>query len=157
MKFISIKSSASRDSILDAVKNSERVNSGVKFDEKRGRPIIKVKERGTQLYLTCEMVGGHTKDNGFVIGTFFLGSLKERDGVARLSGIIMTAPFYHLVLIGFCIYFLIQSFIVGGITLVPIILVIFSWFIFKDEFKKQGIIKRFLHRAVRYAENNEEK
>lgn len=154
MKFVRLRSSAPREQILDALKHSDKVNEHVKFDERRGKPQMKLKEKKKTLYMTCEMIGGPSKDNGFLVGTFFLGSLRERSGECRLSGIIMTAPLYHLALLAFCVYFLIQSFIIGGITLVPVILALFSLFLFKDEFKKQGIIKRFIGRAVRYAEKS---
>lgn len=152
MKFVNLRTTASRESIVEAIRSSDKVNERVKFDEKRGRPQMKLRERGSLLYITCEMIGGPSKDNGFFVGTYFLGTLKEKGGECRLSGITLTAPIYHLALIAFCVYFLIQSFIVGGITLVPIILVAFSLYLFKGEFAKQGIIKRFLGRAVRYAE-----
>lgn len=153
MKFVNLRSSAKREDLLDAIKSSGKVNENVKFDEKMGRPAMKVKEKGSTLYVTCELIGGAGgKDNGFLIGTFFLGSLKEKDGESRLRGIILTAPLYHLALIAFCVYFLVQSFIVGGITLVPLLLVGFSYFLYKSEFKKQGIIKRFFARAAKYAE-----
>ncbi len=156
MKFINLKSSASKDALLDAIKNSEKVNERVKFDDKQGRPHIRVKEKKKGgLYITCEMIGGPSKDNGFIVGTFFWGRLTERDGVSRLRGIILTAPLYHLLLIAFCVYFLIQCFIVGGITLVPVFLALFSLVLFKGEFKKQGIIERFFKRAIRFVENNQ--
>lgn len=152
MKFVSLKSAAARDNIIYALGNSEKVNEHVRFDDKRGRPVMKLKKRGKTLFMSCEMIGGPSKDNGFLVGTFFLGRLSERGGECRIRGVLMTAPIYHLALIAFCVYFIIQSFVVGGITLVPVILSLFSLFLFKDEFRKQGIIKRFIYRAVRYAE-----
>ena len=154
MKFVNMKTTVSRECALDAIRNSQKVNENVKFDERRGRPLIKTKEKGSTLFITCEMIGGPSKDNGFLIGSFFLGSLKEKAGEARLRGVIMTAPVYHLILIAFCVYFLVQSIIIGGITLVPLMLVPFSLYLFKGEFSKQGIIKRYLGRALRYAERN---
>ena len=154
MRLVKYHSRASRDAILDALSSSEQVNARVKFDEKRGRPVMHTKEKRGRLKITCEMVGGPSKDNGFLIGSFFLGGIKERNGETTVSGIILTAPIYHLLLIGFCIYFLIQSFLVGGITLVPLFGVIFTLILFKDEYKKQGIIKRFIKRAVRFAEES---
>ena len=127
MKFVNLRSSAKREDLLDAIKSSGKVNENVRFDEKAGRPAIKVKEKGNTLYVTCEMIGGAGgKDNGFLIGTFFLGSLKEKNGESRLRGIILTAPIYHLALIAFCVYFLVQSFVLGGITLVPLLVAGFS-------------------------------
>ncbi len=155
MKFVNIKSSCSREHLYSMLCDSERVNKHVKFDEKTGRPHIKLSERFGLLFMTCEMIGGSGRDNGFLVGTFFVGKLSSKGDGSRLRGLILTAPLYHLALIGFCIYFLIQSFIVGGITLVPILLVVFNYFLFKDEFKKQGIIKRFAHRAARMADEEE--
>lgn len=154
MKLVKLKSSASFEAVMDALSNSDRVNARVKFDEKRGRPVMHTKEKNGRLKITCEMVGGPSKDNGFLIGSFFFGSIKEKDGETSVSGIIMTAPFYHLLLIGFCIYFLVQSFIIGGITLVPLFAVLFTLILFKDEYKKQGIIKRFIKRALRFSEQS---
>ena len=45
--------------------------------------------------------------------------------------------------------FIVQCFRLRGISVVPPILVIFDLFMFKNEFKKQGIIKRYLNRAAR--------
>ena len=156
MKFIKLETTAPREAVLAYLKSSEQVNRGVKFDERRGRPLIKVKDKETssRLSVTCEMIGGPSKDNGFIVGTFFVGKLTEKGGVTRLRGIILTAPIYHLMLIAFCIYFLIQSFVVGGFTLVPIFAVAFTVMLFRDEYKKQGIIQRYFARAIRYAENN---
>jgi hypothetical protein len=152
MKLVKIKTYAPKENLMDAFSNSEEVNARVKFDEKRGRPVIHTKEKSERLKMTCEMVGGPTKDNGFLVGCFFLGGIREKDGERVISGVIMTAPLYHLLLIGFCIYFLIQSIILGGITLVPLFGVLFTFVLFKDEYKKEGIIKRFISRAVKFAE-----
>ena len=156
MKLVRFKTTVPREEVLAALKSSEKVNRGVKFDEKRGRPLIKVKDKETsdRLSVTCEMIGGPSKDNGFIVGTFFAGKLTEKNGVTRLSGIILTAPIYHLLLIAFCIYFLIQSFALGGFTIVPIFAVAFTAMLFRDEYKKQGIIHRYFARAIRYSENN---
>ena len=154
MKLVRFSSHASREAILDALSNSEKVNAKVKFDEKRGRPVMHLKEKAGTLKITCEMVGGPSKDNGFLIGSFFFGGIKEKNGESVVSGIILTAPLYHLLLIGFCIYFLVQSFIVGGITLVPLFGVLFTLILFKDEYKKQGIIKRFIGRALKFSEQS---
>lgn len=154
MKFVNLRAAAPREAVMEAIRSSGKVNEHVKFDERYGRPQMKLRERGNTVYVTCEMVGGPTRDNGFLIGTYFLGRIKEREGECRLSGVITTAPIYHLALIAFCVYFLVQSFIIGGITLVPLILVPFSLYLFKGEFRKQGIIKRYLPRALRYAEEH---
>lgn len=154
MKFVSIKSSARREEIVDALAKSDKVNEHVRFDERRGKPLMKLKSKKSTLYITCEMIGGPAKDNGFIIGSFFLGRVKERAYGSKISGILLTAPLYHLVLLGFCAYFVVRSFEVGGIAPLPFIIAATSLLFFKDEFKKQGLIKRYVHRAVRYAERS---
>ena len=156
MKLVNLSSAASRDTVLDALKNSTKINEKVKFDEKRGRPLIKVRGKNSFLYITCEMIGGPTKDNGFLLGTMFLGTLKEKNGTTRLRGVIVTDPIFHLLLIAFCTYFLIQSFVLGGFTILPAIFSLFTLILYKDEYKKQGIIKRFFGRAFRYVDGSGE-
>lgn len=157
MKFINIKTSANASSVVEAIKSYEKVNAGVKFDEKKGRPAIKIKsfsEKGNckKLALTCEMVGGATRDNGFLVGTYFRGKIVEQEGETIIKGIILTAPVYHLILALLTAFFIYRCISLRGINFVPILMIIFSFIMFKDEFKKQGIISRFLARASRYAE-----
>lgn len=155
MKIVRFETSAPRERVLEAIKNSNEVNRNVKFDDKLGRPLIKVKEKqgSSRIRVTCEMIGGPSKDNGFIVGTFFAGRLTEKNGRTCLSGILLTSPIYHLLVAAFCIYFLVRSILVGGFTVMPIFVVGFTFVLFKDEYKKQGIIHRFFARAIRYAEN----
>ena len=95
------------------------------------------------------MIGGPTKDNGFFVGTYFSGRLSEKDGRTKLKGIITTAPIYHLFLIALVVVFIIQCFRLRGFSVIPPIIIIFDIFMFKNEFKKQGYIKRYLYRAAR--------
>ena len=122
MKFVSIKSSATEKDVVDALGNSEKVNERVQFDERRGRPLMKLKRKKNTLYISCEMIGGPAKDNGFIIGSFFLGRIKQRAYGSKITGILLTAPLYHLVLLGFCTYFLIRSIQVHGIAPLPFII-----------------------------------
>lgn len=158
MKIVKFETSAPRKTVLEAIKDSNEVNRNVKFDDKLGRPLIKAKEKdgSPRIHVTCEMIGGQSKDNGFIVGTYFVGKLTEKDGRTRLSGILLTAPIYHLLVIAFCIYFLVQSILFGGFTVMPIFVVGFTVLLFKDEYKKQGIIHRFFARAIRYAENKQD-
>ena len=149
MKIVKLESYASRDELLGIIKNSELVNDRVKFDENKGKPLVHVKEKGEWLRIKCEMIGGPTKDNGFLVGTYFSGKLTEKDGETRLKGYLVTAPIYHAILIGFFVWFVVQCFMVGGFSPVPPLLVLFDVLLFKDEFKKQGYITRYLYRAVR--------
>ena len=47
------------------------------------------------------------------------------------------------------VFFIIQCFSVGGFSPIPVILLGFDIVMFKDEFRKQGIIKRYIFRALK--------
>ncbi len=149
MKFINLTFPTTKDSVIELLKNNEEVNANVRFDS-RGKPLMKIKERKNgKIRITCEMLERPTKDNGFLVGTYFSGKLTERDGETRLKGYLVTAPIYHTILIGFFVWFIVQCFIVGGFSPVPPLLILFDVMLFKDEFRKQGYIARYLYRAVR--------
>ena len=156
MKFIKIDSASSREELLNVIENADIVNDRVKFDENKGKPIVHVKDNGSLLRIKCEMVGGPTKDNGFLEGTYFLGSLKEKGGTTRLRGVILTAPIYHTFLALLMAFYVYRCISIGGFNPVPIILLVFSLFMFKGEFEKQGTIERYLKRAFRRVEKNKE-
>ena len=156
MKLVNLKIEAPRDEVLEFIKDNRKVNSNVKFDDKRGTPFMHVKEKKDNLTITCEMINRATKDNGFLIGTFFRGKMRERDGITELKGIILTAPIYHLVwgiLLGILIW---QCFYHTAISAVPILFIAFEIIMYSQEFKKQGYIKRYLERAFSrlYREKN---
>lgn len=149
MNFINLSFDCPRDEALSVIKDTEFVNSNVSFDEKHGKPLIKISEKNDKIRITCEMTGRARKDNGFIVGTYFSGKLKENNGKTTLKGVILTAPIYHLILIiliGFFIGYCIKA---GGFSVVPIFVVLFDIMLFYVEFKKQGIIKRYLERAKR--------
>lgn len=152
MKLVKITTTVPRDELLSNIKNHQLVNNGVVFDEKIGRPTMKVKERGNRLRITCELVDRATKDNNFLVGTYFTGKLTERGGVTTLSGVILTAPIYHLILFGLFVAFIVMCIQKGGFSVLPVFLVAFDFIMFNTEFKKQGIIKRYLYRATRITE-----
>ena len=152
MKLINLESTVSRTELLDMISNSELVNEKVKFDENKGRPLIHLKTKGDRLRIKCEMVGGPTKDNGFLEGTYFVGKLTEKDGISRLRGVILTAPIYHTFIVLLMALFVMRCIQLGGFNPVPIILLIFSLMMFRGEFEKQGTIERYLKRALRKAE-----
>ena len=102
--------------------------------------------------MTCRFVGGENKDNGFIIGTVFLGKITEKNGVTRLRGVITTAPVFYIAIIGLLIYSIVYGIMIGGFNPVALIISIFSFLMFRGEFKKQGIIDRYLARAIKYAE-----
>ena len=137
---------------MNTVKNHELVNDRVKFDENKGKPLIRVKERGEWLKIKCEMVGGATKDNGFLEGTYFVGKLTEKDGVTRLRGVILTAPIYHTILALILAFYVYRCISLGAFNPVPVILFLFSLIMFRTEFEKQGTIERYLLRAQKRVE-----
>ena len=151
MKFIKLDSYTPRDELMNVIRDSELVNDRVKFDENKGKPIVHVKDNGKRLKIKCEMVGGPTKDNGFLEGTYFLGSMKEQGGVTRLRGVILTAPIYHLLLALLMAFYVYRCISLGAFNPVPIILLVFSIFMFRAEFEKQGTIQRYLYRAFKRA------
>ena len=153
MKFIRLSSAVGSDELLSVIKNQALVNDGVKFNEDNGRPVMKITERSGRLFIRCEMVGGPTRDNGFIVGTSFVGKITEKNGVSTLRGVITTAPLYHaamLTLIGIFVY---QCFRLGGFSIVPVCIALVGFLLTKNEYKKQGIIHRYLLRAYRRAEN----
>ena len=151
MKFVKLDSASSREELLSVIRNSELVNDRVKFDENKGKPTVHLKDSGKRIRIKCEMVGGPTKDNGFLEGTYFLGTLKESEGTTRLRGIILTAPIYHTLLFLLTVFYAYRCISLGAFNPVPLILLIFSIAMFKGEFEKQGTIERYLKRAFRRA------
>ena len=154
MKFVKLESATSRDELLNVIRNSELVNDRVKFDENKGKPTVHVKDNGKRVKIKCEMVGRPTKDNGFLEGTYFVGTLRESEGRTRLRGVILTAPIYHTLLLLLALFYAYRCISLGAFNPVPLILLIFSIAMFKGEFEKQGTIERYLHRAFRRAEKN---
>lgn len=152
MKLINYKTAAPREELLSLIKDSNRVNEKVKFDEKRGRPQMFVKERKKSLTVTCRYIGGNSRDDGFIIGTFFWGRLTEKNGVTHLSGIILTAPLFYAAILGLLVYSIIADIMKGGFNPVAVIIAAFSYLMFRPEFQKQGVIARYLYRAVRMSE-----
>ena len=154
MKLIDIKTAVSRDELLGVIANSELVNDKVKFDENKGKPRVHLKTRGDRVKIKCEMIGGPTKDNGFLEGTYFVGKLTERNGESRIRGVILTAPIYHTFIVLLMALYVLRCIQLTAFNPVPIILLIFSFMMFRKEFEKQGTIERYLHRAVRRAEQD---
>lgn len=152
MKILRFESHLSKADFLEVIKNNAFVNEGVVFDDKRGKPSINVKEKDGKLKITCRMVDGPTKDNGFLIGTYFKGKITERDGKTTLRGVVVTDPVYHAFMLGLIGFFIYRCITLGGFNVVPICVSLFGFLFMKDEYKKQGIIARYLARAVRKAE-----
>ena len=147
MKFIKERINASREDFLEMLCDNEATNKNVKFESKRGTPVMHVKQSSDKIKIKCEYVGGATKDNAFLEGTSFSGKLVEKNGELFLSGILWTAPIFHTVLfLAFAVY--IALCIMGGsFTPMPLIVILFDVFMYKDEFAKQGLIERYIQRA----------
>ena len=157
MKIIQLESQASRDELINVISNSNLVNDRVKFDENKGIPRISVTTKGERIKLKCEMIGGPTKDNGFLEGTYFVGKLSETNGKSSLKGVIITAPIYHSLLALLLVFYVYRCISLGGFNPVPLILFIFSLMLFRREFEKQGTIERYLVRAFKRAEKPSDK
>ena len=154
MLFVNYKIGAGREEVLSVLRDNNLVVEEEKYDTRNGKPRMHLKERGETLKIKCEMTERPTKDNGFLEGTYFLGKVKEKEGVTRVRGVILTAPIYHFIFLILFGLFILQCIHVGGISPIPIILVIFDVFMFYGEFKKQGIIKRYIFRALKIVYRN---
>ena len=152
MKFIKIASELPKEELLRALSDNEFVNGGVQFDgyvpEMR---VKKGKNNPDKIRITCELKNTATKDNGFLVGTYFSGKFKEKNGVTYLKGHITTAPIYHFVLALLVVFFIYRCITLKAFNPTPVILVIFDLFLFWREFKKQGLIERYIYRAFRRA------
>ena len=149
MLFINYDIHASVEDVLSSLKENNIIVEQEKYDTKSGTPRMHVKQNGEKIKIGCEFTGRATKDNAFLEGTYFVGRLRQSGDVASLRGIILTAPIYHAILAIIFGLFIYQCISLGGFSPVPIILLAFSIFMFRDEFKKQGIIKRYIFRAFK--------
>ena len=152
MKIIKISSTASRDELMAMLEDNEAVNKNVTFQATKGTPHIHLREKGKRIRLTCEFVGGATKDNAFLDGTRFIGKITDDENGSTVKGVITTAPIFHAVLIALFAAFVVMCIIRQGFNVVPLCLVAFDVFMYWNEFKKQGIIERYLKRAVKRLE-----
>lgn len=149
MKFINYTINAPREAVLANLAKNDEIVALEKFDLSNGKPTLRIKRNEDRLTLRCELTERATKDNAFLEGTYFKGKIIELDGVTTVKGIILTAPIYHLFLLALTVFFIVQCISVGGFSPVPIILIGFSLLMFRTEFKKQGIIKAFIFRALK--------
>lgn len=147
MKLVDFSIRKSKDDVISYVSDNKKVNDGVRFDDSKGRPFMRVKENSGKVRITCEMIGGPTKDNEFLVGTFFKGKIVEKDGITRLKGIILTSPIYHVIWFVLMAVMIWQCIEHVAISALPILFVAFEIMMFSKEFKKQGYIKRYLGRA----------
>lgn len=149
MLFVKYDIHATAEEVLESLKDNDAIIEAEKLDVSSGKPRLHIKRDGERLRLQCEVVDGATRDRDFKLGTTFHGKIFERDGTTTIKGVILTAPIYHLILLILFGYFIYQCISLSGISVVPICLVIFDVVMFWREFKKQGIIKRFIFRALK--------
>ena len=153
MKFLNLRTPYSKEQLLKLLSDNDFVNAGVRFEEKLGRPMMHIKEKKNgAIRMTCELTGRPTKDDSFfLLGTYFKAKITETDEGSILKGYIVTAPIYHLVWIGLVVLFILQCIKLGGFSVVPIFLVGLNFIMFSNEYKKQGLIERYVMRALRRA------
>lgn len=150
MQFISYDIHAPKNEVFASLYENDKIVEQEKFETSRGVPNIHIREKkNNKIKITCEFTGRATKDNGFLEGTYFIGRLSEADGVTKIKGIVLTAPIYHSIIAILFIYFVFQCIVLGGFSPIPIIALVFSFVMFRDEFKKQNIIKRYIFRAFK--------
>ena len=152
MKHIKISTEHTKDEVLSFIKDNNKVNDGVKFNDKYGgKPLMHIKENNGKLRIKCEMIGRPTKDDGFLMGTVFRGKITERDGITTISGLITTSVIYHIALLALTVLLFVQMFTYSAYGLISVLIfaIGFEIMFFKDEFKKQGYIQRYLERAIR--------
>lgn len=156
MLFVNYKIGVPKEAVCKNLFDSERVESEEKYNTEKGTPKFHLKEYGKFLCIKCEMTGRATKDNGFIGGTSFIGKVTEKDGKTRVFGLITTSPIYHLAFIALLITAICIGFSIGGFPLTAVILIPFDILMFKDEFRKQPLIKRYIFRALKitYREAN---
>ena len=149
MLFVNYSIDASADKVLDRLLDGNTVETAENYDTQNGKPNFHVKAKDSIVKIKCEMMGRGTKDNAFLEGTYFIGKITEKDCRCRLRGLIITAPIYHLLFAALFVFFIIQCFSGGGFSPIPVILLGFDIVMFKDEFRKQGLIKRYIFRAFK--------
>ena len=152
MKIINIKAECGKETLISTLRDSEKVNKNIRFDERRGKPVMFLTEKGKRTKITCKYIGGNTKDNGFIVGTYFTGKITEKEGVSSVRGVIFTAPIFHTVLLLMLVAFVIQCIYLKGFSVIPLCALAFDAVLFWNEFAKQGIISRYIARAAKRAE-----
>lgn len=156
MLFVNYKISAEKEELLRILSDNNLVECEEKFDTKPGKPKMSVIEKCGSIKIKCMFTDRPTKDNAFLMGTYFKGKLGEKKGATTLRGVILTEPIYHIILVLCFAFFIFQCIRLGGFSPVPIILLVFDYFMFKDEFKKQRLIKSYIFRAFKITYRNKQ-
>lgn len=149
MKAFKYKVNASREELIELLSDNERVYKFCNCSNKKGTPHMHVSANGEKIKIRCEFIGGTTKDNAFIDGTKLHGKITEKNGYTEFSGVIMTAPIFHTLLFLMFAFFVAICIIRQSFNVVPVCLIIFDIFMYKDEFKKQEFIERYVARAVK--------
>ncbi len=157
MKRIKLQTVCPRASVMQMLLDNAHVNAGLNFDDREGAPTVQIKQgRDGRVRMRCYMVGGPTKDNGFIQGTFFVGRIREdAAGMCHVRGVIMTEPVFHLAFAALIVVAVVQMLKLGGVSLTPILLIPFVYFMFRKEYRKQEYLRRYILRAVRRLEKGE--
>lgn len=149
MRTFKYKINASREELIALLSDNDKVNKGVNSEYKKGTAHMHVDTKGEKIKMRCEFIGGATKDNAFIDGTKLRGKIVEKDGYTEFRGAILTAPIFHALLILMFSAFVVMCIVKQGFNVVPVCLVIFDIFMYRDEFKKQDIIDKYVFRAVK--------
>lgn len=149
MKFIDLSITVPKDELLSVMSKNDVVNEGVTFKEESGKPHMYLTTKNESVRIKCKILGMTTNDNGFIVGTYFKGKLSEKEGVTRLKGVIVTSPIYHIVFSLLVFFFVYRCISLGAISVMPICLIAVSYFLFRGEYKKQGIIRSYIYRAFK--------
>ena len=153
MKLVNFKAPVTRQAVMNALSDDVGTNKNIKFEKLSGNPKIHVKDKGRAVKIKCELVrkDSSKKDNGFIFGTAFYGKITEKNGQTAVRGIITTELIFHTVFLALLIAFVVQCIVMQGFSVVPVCLAVLDIFMFREEFRKQGIIKRYIARALRRA------
>lgn len=158
MKFIKVSVDGKKEDFLTYLSDYHRVNENVKFEEKRGTPAMRVKEKDGRLKIKCEMLNRATKDNGFLVGTYFSGKISENNGKTEVKGVVVTAPIFHFIWFSLLIAMIIQCILYSAFSPIPILFIAFEVIMYSGEFRKQGYIRSYLMRAAyRFQKENRRK
>ncbi len=150
MKFVNFKIPTNREAVLSTVSDFRLVNQKLKSADGEPAPGVTVKKLGENLFrIRCNYIGGPTKDDGFVEGTFFLGFAKNVENGCRMKGIILTEPVFHVIFSVLFVFLLVKSIMASAIPVMPLCLLAFVIFMLRKEYKKQNMLYRYLVRAVK--------
>ena len=148
MLFVNYDINAPIDEVRRSLAENDKIVSDEKFDTSKGFPKIHIKEKGERVKIKCEFCGRARKDNGFLEGTYFMGKIRKSESGSKISGVVLTAPIYHIAVTILAIVIIIQCVYLKAFNPIPLFAVLFDILMFKNEFKKQGYIQRYIMRAI---------